>query len=56
MLNLLIFVGSRPLVISQWHFEKKSYWVKSRCRIGLIYAVGKDDIGTWGKARYWCII
>ena len=45
---LLIFVGFRSLVTPQWHFEK-GYWVKTRCRISLIYAVAKDSIGTWGK-------
>ena len=48
ILILLIFDGSQSLVKSQWHFEK-GYWVKTRCHISLIYAVGKDGIGTWGK-------
>ena len=54
-LILLIFVGFWSLVSSQWHFEK-GYWVKTRCRISLIYAVGKDGFGAWGKDRYWCLV
>ena len=48
ILILSIVVGFRSLVIPQRHFEK-GYWVKTRCRISLIYAVGKDGTGTWGK-------
>ena len=25
------------------------FWIKTRCRISLIYAVGKSGFGTWGK-------
>ena len=48
VLILSIFVGIRSLVIPQRHFEK-GYWVKTRCRNSLIYAVGKDGIGSKGK-------
>ena len=30
---------------------KKGYWVKTRCRISLIYAVGKDGNRNMGKVR-----
>ena len=29
----------------------KGYWVKTWCRISLIYAVGKDDMGTREKRQ-----
>ena len=36
------------LDFDQRHFEK-GYWVKTRCRISLVYALGKGGIGTWEK-------
>ena len=50
ILILSFFVGFRSLVIPQRHFEK-GYGVKTRCRISLIYAVGKDRLGTREKRR-----
>ena len=41
VLILLIFVGSRSLVTSQWHFERA---IGSKPAVTLVYAVGKDGV------------
>ena len=46
--SMLIFVGFRSLVTSQWHFEKDNQ-IKTRCRVCLTNLMCMDDIETWGK-------